>query len=189
MVEDMTKLTSVIDEYIGDRGLVVVKAFEGSGGKQVYIDTPKNILKKDLPPFPLLLQTFIDSSGGIADLAPGLHDLRVYALGGKIIGGALRQPKEGSLYSNTNLGGNIKLLEEDDIPQAAKDMTIKIDSKLKKYRRFYSADFMCANNKWYLIELNSKPGLCAKYQGSVGIRFQKELAAYMVSMADDPLKN
>ena len=174
------EVQAAMDQVPGD--MVVVKNPVGSGGKRVYIGTRSGIeIPKD-EIYPLIVQEFVDMSGGIPGLAAGIHDLRVLMAGSKIIGATLRQPREGSLFANVSKGATEKLLGYDEIPAEVRDIALQIDAQLQDLPRYYAADFARGKNGWKLIELNNRPGLFRKDNGPLAAGFMQSLAEYLVSL-------
>ena len=82
---------------------VIVKSLSGFGGKQVYKAENKRELKiiiDGIPDKNLLLQRYVQDCS----------DVRVFVMGGKVIGAVKRTPKEG-FRANYKLGGSIELYE------------------------------------------------------------------------------
>lgn len=166
--------------------MVVVKSLVGSGGKQVYIGTKESIMVPETEVYPLIVQEFIDMSGGIPGLAEGVHDVRVLIAGGSIIGATLRQPSAGSLYANVSKGGIEQLLSIEQIPAELIPITNDIDQKLCSrlgvFPRYYAADFALGKKGWKLVELNYKPGLFRFNTDKNAPGIINRFAEYMVSL-------
>lgn len=164
---------------------VVIKSLYGSGGDQVHIiDRPSinELVDSTVLHYPLIVQEFIDSSGGITGLVEGVHDIRVKILGGKIIGGHLRWPQlVGELRSNVALGGAEEMLDTDELPGELIKMTNEIDDHFKQFPRYYSADFIYDGGRYRLLELNGSPGLDPSSLGYKTKTITKQLAVYLVS--------
>lgn len=165
---------------------VVVKAPISNGGRDVIIAHVEDILsgKITLPDYPFIAQEFIETSHGIPGLVQGRHDVRVILLDGMPVGAAVRQPAEGQLLSNTNLGGSFRALKVAEVPPALLRFAKKIDARLPQKPRLYSADFMydAPQDKWYLVELNSRPGTMSSMAGEQGVKFQQVLVDYLINM-------
>ena len=147
---------------------VVIKPRYGSFGKGVSILPKKDVvngIRKNT-----VLQEFIDTSEGILGIK-SVHDLRTMIVDGKIDHCYLRIPKKGSLISNSSAGGKKIFVDPDDLPQRIKRKIKLIDSHFAHYGpRIYSIDVMQGpNEKIWLLELNSKPGVYY-YDGSKRIR-------------------
>ena len=74
----------------------------------------------------------------------------------------IRMPKAGSLKSNIASGGRQFSVPMDQIPQELYDLSTQIHEKLGvQHNDLYSLDFAyCLDEKrWYLIEINSAPGI------------------------------
>lgn len=139
---------------------IVVKPNDGACGRGVMIDTSTNILAAEHC-YPLLVQEFIDTSEGIPGVMKGTHDMRLVIIGGRLAYAEYRKPKSGSLISNVALGGSYYVIPDDMIPKEALDFGMSIDSRFTHIpSRLYTIDMVRSNEgRWYLIELNSSPGL------------------------------
>ncbi|MDR2336535.1 MAG: hypothetical protein LBE03_00305 [Candidatus Nomurabacteria bacterium] len=173
-----------IADVAGDGGKIVVKPYDKSGGEGIIIGEVSELMEK-LPDPPFLAQEFIETSGGVAGIAKGRHDVRVFLAGGKIVGGSVRQPLSGGYLSNTHQGGSMQFLTENELPNQAKKMALEVDSRLERLPRFYSADFFFSSvrNRWFLIELNGSPGLVPSDFGEVGQNLQQVLTMEILKVA------
>jgi hypothetical protein len=140
--------------------LAVVKPVDGWGGRDVFIG-PKGELAAKATAFPVIVQEFIDTSGGIPGVLEGPHDFRIMVADGEVIFTYAKIPAEGSLVSNIGLGGHVHVVPPAQRPLDAMLFVDRIDPLLAPYgRRFYSID--CGRDisgAWKLIEINSHPGL------------------------------
>jgi glutathione synthase/RimK-type ligase-like ATP-grasp enzyme len=135
-----------------------------------------------------VVQEFIDSSSGIHGLVDGVHDLRLYRIDGETVLGSVRTPAKGSLIANTNQGGTIAFFPVADLPEEALNIADIIDKKFEKYgSRYYSIDLIKGSKKWYVLEVNDRPGVPALYQSPDVDRFHNQLANCIVKAANNPL--
>ncbi|MDD4251071.1 MAG: hypothetical protein PHX27_02660 [Candidatus ainarchaeum sp.] len=136
----------------------------GSEGVEI-IDLNKNFKKNIKKSFKedFVLQEFIDTSKGIPKTKiKSTHDLRCVIINGAIEFCFVRMPKKGFIAS-IHRGANVISI---DPPKQVFPLIKKIDFFMKKFgNRFYSIDLFFSKNKFYLIELNSKPGF------GVGVEF------------------
>ncbi len=175
------EVSQAINAMTGE--MVVVKNPYGSGGSQVYIDLKEKIQIPVNETFPLIVQEFIDMSGGIEGLAAGIHDLRVLVAGGTVLGATIREPAKGKLHANVSLGGSEKLIHKTAIPQEVLDIVQDVDSQLESLPRYYAIDFAKGKQGWLMVELNNKPGLFRESTGELARSFMSGLADYLVSLA------
>jgi len=105
-----------------------------------------------------IVQEFLESKNGIPELGiNGRHDLRLIVLNGKIENCFVRKPAKHRLIANVSKGGKASILRK-KLPKKIVEIAKKIDSKMEKFGfRLYTADFIKSRNRFYLIELNSKP--------------------------------
>ncbi|MDR2524282.1 MAG: ATP-grasp domain-containing protein [Candidatus Nomurabacteria bacterium] len=159
--------------------IIVVKPLGKNGGRGVVVGNKENITVTE---FPVIAQEFIESSPGVANLADGRHDLRLYVVGGEVVLSSVRQPKPGSFLSNTSQGGEIKFASPEDLDAALLNTAQKLIAKLEKYGdSFYSLDFMFDGTKWWFIEMNDRPGFPALFQDENGeVKFFYEKFAQFI---------
>ena len=148
------ELLDALQKITGDQ--VVVKEAEGSGGSQVYIGTRDEVNAKVADDrFPVLAQTFMDTSVGVPGLVNGRHDFRMIMCGGELVGCYLRTPKDGEYRANVSKGGTMTYLSVNDIPAEAAEIAHQIDEQFKDGPRYYSVDMAHTAEGWRLIEVDS----------------------------------
>ena len=161
----------------------VVKPLNAEGGEGVVIGDDQTIL--DAPKeFPVLVQEFIDTSSGIAEIdgIDSHHDFRIIMINGEIIQAFVRTPPTGRLTANIAQGGSSHEIELEEIPNSARELTKKVDTKFTSYPRVYSIDLgFDQKGEPKLIELNSQPALFSKERGSSFAHFQEKLAEVLLS--------
>lgn len=146
---------------------IVAKPLDLNGGNGVTLHN-RNELNKNQT-FPVIMQEFIETNGGIDGMVNGRHDIRLYIIDGKATMCSIRQPKEGNWLSNTHQGGTIHFYNKSQInPELLKfaQPIIRIFDKMGG--KFYSVDFMHGNDSWYMVEMNDRPGMPALFQDSNG---------------------
>ncbi|MDD5054942.1 MAG: hypothetical protein PHZ00_01600 [Candidatus Peribacteraceae bacterium] len=140
--------------------LIVAKPPDGEGGKSIVIASAEDVLGASHV-FPLLVQEFLDTSGGIPGIAKGKHDLRIFSIRGEPLRCYVRQPKQGSYLANYQQGGSLFEVPVASVPADAMKLFRTVDAALRSFPdRVYAVDMgRNAAGEWKLIELNSKPGL------------------------------
>lgn len=158
IVRSEKELPAALKKIPGER--VVAKPAEGAGGKGVVIGSRDDILAA-AHAYPLILQEFIDTSGGIPGIIAGFHDLRFIIVAGILAVICVKTPKHGALVSNFTQGGTMTILDRGQVPLDAWEMVEQIDGRLDHFpSRFYSVDVgRRTDGEWTLIELNSPPGM------------------------------
>jgi predicted ATP-grasp superfamily ATP-dependent carboligase len=107
-----------------------------------------------------VVQPFIDTSHGIPGVCEGPHDLRLILFNGKPTLSFLRQPKAGGYISNVGQGGSLRSVDLAHIPTEAFDVAREVDAALQKFfPRVYTIDLVFGEEKVWVVELNSRPGL------------------------------
>ena len=146
---------------------IVAKPLDLNGGNGVTLYDRNNLNENQT--FPVIMQEFIETSGGIDGMVSGRHDIRLYIVDGKAIMCSIRQPKEGGWLSNTHQGGTIHFYNKSQINPELLDFAQPIIERFDKLGgKFYSIDFMHGNDRWYMVEMNDRPGVPALYQDTNG---------------------
>ncbi len=164
---------------------IVAKPVDGAEAKGVVIGSRDDVLAAKHV-YPIILQQFVDTSGGIPGIVEGVCDLRTIMIDGEVGLTYARQAKKGTLISNVSKGGKeIEVLPEQRPPEVieiAKDIDRRFQAMSK--HRVFSADMAPdKDGKWYLIELNSKPGLSPRSFGPTYPRYQELLVNALISAA------
>lgn len=148
---------------------MIVKTCFGSRGNGVYlIEDRKQLLEKmqELKMTPHLFQQFIAESRG--------KDLRVIVIGGKVLGGMLRQ-SESDFRSNVALGGKATTFA---VPQNVKDICEKCASVLGL--DYCGIDVLLTNdNNAYICEVNSNAFFFG-FEKATGLNVAKKYAEHIV---------
>lgn len=149
---------------------LIVKRCYGSRGEGVFlVENRSKLLEKmrELKTVPHLFQKFIPESRG--------RDLRVLVIGGKVIGGMLRQSK-GDFRSNVALGGEAKAYPVSD---EVKAICIKCAKILKL--DYCGIDVLFGKNGVpYICEVNSNAFFYG-FERATGINVAKAYAQYIVN--------
>ncbi len=163
-------------------GKVIIKPLTLNGGQGIVTCDSLLEVRDAKVVFPAMMQELIDASAGYPPIAKGVHDIRVYMLGERPALVSVRTPPEGSLISNTKLGGTIEFFETDVLDDRLQQWVTKIDAMLPvKGKRFYTIDLMFANDRFYLVELTERPGMPIQAQAPFIADFQAELMSYLTS--------
>ncbi len=141
---------------------IVIKPLHGSGGFGIFIGKKSDALKKRLT-YPVITQEFIKSTKGIPGFSQKdeIADLRLIYTDHKLVYALSRIAKKGSLFTNFHQGASAVLVPKNKIPSSVQTMAKNITKKLSPFKHnHYSLDFMFDNNnRLWLIEMNSRPGL------------------------------
>ncbi len=157
LVQNEDEVASALKELRTD--IIVSKPTALFGGEGIWIG--KRSDRPVITRFPMILQEFIDTSGGIPGICDGRHDLRLITFGDRLIDAYFRQPASPDGYlSNVALGGFIAQVPLEKIPTAARALAASVDASFINFPdRVYSSDMgLDRNGEWKLIELNSPPG-------------------------------
>lgn len=162
---------------------LAIKELDSNGGQKVFVGLFHEY-KDDLE-FPLIVQKFIDTSGGVPGLVEGMHDVRVAIYNGEVIHGLIRRPGESTLKANMKYGGESTALYVKDIPLELVNVIKEMDKKLERMGdRYYSADFGYNGKSWKLFELNAFPGLATvETDGEAVSEYMQLLAEHLVESA------
>jgi glutathione synthase/RimK-type ligase-like ATP-grasp enzyme len=161
MIEERKDLPEILSRINGD--WVVLKPFNGLKGIGIFIGPKSDALnfKFDEKYNRYIAQEYVDTAGGIPNLTPKRHDLRIVVINGKPIWCHIRVPAEGSHLANAAQGGTLTEIDYQAVPQSTKKIVEKV-SKLfsEKYDNpLYSLDFgIGKNGKPYIFEINDQMG-------------------------------
>lgn len=162
--ETMIATEENVEEMLEKYNMVVFKPRYGAMGSGVeFIEDIEEFEEPDEPQ-DFILQRFIKTEGFEPIGIEGPHDLRTHVINGEFQeGNYVRVPNEG-LKSNIAQGGDQIYIDNSDIPEEALNI---IDEVSEEFSRFnpsvFSVDFMMAEGRPWLVELNSKPGMYYHY--------------------------
>ena len=146
----------------------VLKSADGHGGKEVFLLQNEAELEKKLQ---------LLGSEGLLLQKPllGSSDLRVYVLGGEILGAVLRTPEPGAFKSNFSLGGSVRSFEVNDaLIFAVKEVL----SRLSRTPDFIGIDFLFDGESFVFNEVEDVVGTRMLYKTS-GPDAAKEFSRYI----------
>lgn len=158
-VASRKELEAMLAGWTGEK--VVAKPIDGHEGKGVVIGSPAEVLAAEHS-FPLLVQEFIDISGGIPGFCDKPHDYRTVIYNGVVGVTYIRTAPPGSFIANVSRGGSEIQVPADKRPAEAKAVVEQIDRRMAERfpKRVYSIDLgRDKSGRWYLIELNAKPAI------------------------------
>lgn len=167
---------------------VVLKPSDGWGGSKIWIG-PREQAMDHLEPFPVMIQEFIDTSGGIPGFPDLKHDFRIVVANGTPLLTFLRIPKEGSFIANVGRGGRVIIVPPEKRPAEAMALVPVIDAKLERFgNRMYSID--CGFDRsgvWKLIEFNDQPGLMTHEEcGAYADEYTEHLTEFLLHCVQHP---
>lgn len=156
-------------EKVGGTPLVL-KLLEGTQGLGVVLAETQNAATSVIEAFHglkarVIAQEFIKESGGA--------DIRVFIVGGTVVGAMRRQGKEGEFRSNLHRGGSASIIEltdeeENTALRAARAMGLGIAG----------VDMLQSSNGPLVLEVNSSPGL-EGIEGATNKDIAKEIIRYV----------
>lgn len=158
LVENQDALSARMAALTGDR--LVAKPLHGSGGEGVVI-ADRATLSQESFEYPIILQEFIDSSRGIANITPGYHDLRLVFVNDALIYSYIRIPRKGSLLANVAQGGKMQIVDPQDLPESLDPIIRDVQAGLSAFpNKIYTIDLMFdETGRPWIVELNTMPGI------------------------------
>jgi len=160
----------------------VIKPIDGEEGKNVFIGDNKYLISRPKT-YPILVQEFIDSSGGIPGIVEGIHDFRIAIMNGEIVYSFIRTPPTDSFLANVAQGGKQINVDVEKIPSSALALSADVDAKMSKYGdRFYGIDMALSSTGWKIIELNSQLGLDENKRHPIFIEVKKKLTKLLLKI-------
>jgi glutathione synthase/RimK-type ligase-like ATP-grasp enzyme len=161
IIEDKEKLPEILSQIESD--WVVLKPFNGLKGIGIFIGGKVDALKFkfDEKYNRYIAQEFVNTSGGIPGITPGMHDLRIVIVNGKPVWCHVRVPAKGSLLANAAQGGNLTEVDFEIVPESIKNVVTKVSTIFSE--RFdnplYSLDFGVGKGGIpYIFEINDQMG-------------------------------
>lgn len=152
------------EEMLEKYDMVVFKPRYGASGEGVGFIEDIDEFDEPEKSEDFILQRFIETEGFEPANVEGPHDLRTHVINGELqTGNYVRVPNEG-LKSNIATGGNQIYIDNDQIPGKALEIIEEISEEFSRFDpSIFSVDFMMAEGRPWLVELNSKPGMYYHY--------------------------
>jgi prokaryotic glutathione synthetase, ATP-grasp domain len=185
VVNNQAELERAVADLPGK--MAVVKTPTGNSGLGVFVGLKQDFNYAEFnKPFPLQVQEFIETEGGIPGIVEGRHDFRVVTMNGEAIVATLRTPPQDGFKSNIGYGGFTRLVDVSEIPADLKELVAQIDAKLATIstERFYSADFGLTSQGWRLFEVNAMPGTLNRERGEPAVYYQQKLVEFLASVTE-----
>ena len=158
---------------------VVLKPYNGLKGFGVFIGPKEKAVgfnfEKKYKHY--IAQEFVDTSGGIANITPGMHDLRVAIVNAKAVWSHVRVPEKGSFMANAAQGGILTEVDYSKVPESIKKIVGEIAEKFNigYDNPAYSLDFgIGKDNAPKIFEINDQIGF-PKWEMKARDAFLKEL--------------
>lgn len=152
------KFSAYVDKIATPK--VVLKPNIGSQGKGVVIQEKTELPKTLSIEQDQIIQSFIESSNGIKNIADSVHEIRVTVVDREIAYIYAKIAGDGQLLCNVSQGGKMKIVDEKDTPEEILSITKNIISKLDSFEGLvYSVDFSKdKDGQMKIIEMNARPG-------------------------------
>jgi len=151
---------------------VIVKTPYGSYGNGVQIVESKRALKSTLDwrhNIMYMIQEFVKYTKG--------EDVRVFVIGGKVMGAMIRKAKKGEFRSNIELGGVGSPVE---ITEEEKDISLRSVQALDL--AYGGVDIMRSRNGPVVLEVNSNPGF-KELERATGADIAGSIVEYAIDYA------
>jgi hypothetical protein len=163
----------------------VIKPITGQEGHGIMIAAPAALKTKFPSSLPVVVQEFLDTSGGVPGIMQGSHDLRVALFDGEIIYSYLRTPPPGKLTANVAQGGKFFMVEPRQLPVELFPIIQEIDHTLAHVgHRFYGIDFGITPGGPKIIEMNARLGLLPNQDSPAFVVLKKKLARTFAQMSE-----
>lgn len=171
-----------VEQMLEKYDKVVVKPLSAHAGEGVKVIDSISEFEEDNDS---IVQQFIDSSTGIEKLGiEGIHDLRVVVVDSNPVLAYVRQPDSGYV-ANVSLGGSMEFVSIDEIPESAMKIVEQVAESFEDQDNFVCGVDMIFDreNKPWILELNSKPGMSFYHDEETKERKQPYLEAVAKSLA------
>ncbi len=142
---------------------VVLKPYNGLKGFGVFIGPKEKAVgfKFEKKYKHYIAQEFVDTSGGIPNITPGMHDLRIAIVNAKAVWSHGRFPEKVSFMANAAQGGILTEVDYSEVPESIKKIVGEIAERFyKDYDNpAYSIDFgIGKDNVPKIFEINDQIG-------------------------------
>ncbi|MBI2066377.1 hypothetical protein HYT60_02650, partial [Candidatus Woesebacteria bacterium] len=158
---------------------VTLKPYNGLKGLGVFIGPKEKAVgfKFEKRYRHYIAQEFVDTSGGIPNITPGMHDLRIAIVNAKAVWSHVRVPEKGSFMANAAQGGILTEVDYSEVPESIKKIVGEITERF--YVGYdnpaYSIDFGIGDNGVpKIFEINDQIGF-PKWEMKQRDVFLKEL--------------
>ncbi len=181
-VENKGKLADALKELRTER--VTLKPLSGFGGFNVLIGSREEVSAKNTM-YPCIVQEFVDTSGGIPDIVDEMHDFRIISLNGAVGLCYIRTPPPGMFTANVSQGGKEIEVPPEKIPPEPLQALAEVDRVFSKYLpRIYTVDMgRDKSGKWFVFEINGKPGFSPMETGESYPPFYRKLGGLLLENA------
>lgn len=137
----------------------------------------------------MLVQEYIDSSGGIPWLVIGKHDLRVVLLWNTIDHLTVRQPSDSKEFrSNVAVWWTETIFPCEALPKELEKLILVLQERLQLSHELCSLDFSYSTEekRWYCIEINASPWIeYTEQQRIFATGYYTRLAKYFRSLSGE----
>jgi len=182
LANNLKELRNYLLEISGS--IKVTKPIHGSCGKDIFIGNDDFLLKQKHN-WPILVQSFLDTSVGMKGVFTGIHDLRLGILNGEIVFSFVHLAAKDSYLANISQGASVLDIPLDSLPSSVRDLVLKIDREFTDFRyRYYSIDLAFVSNQPWLIELNSSPSIIPDSQGKIYQEFKRKLIKSLINFSN-----
>lgn len=163
---------------------VTLKPLSGWGGFNVIIGAREEVIQKNKQ-YPCIVQEFIDTAQGIDGLVDGMHDFRIVSLNGEVGLSYIRTPPPGMFTANVSQGGREIEVPPDAVPPEPHRILAEVDRAFSTYTpRIYTVDMgRDRDGRWYVFEINAKPGFSPMETGSSYPPFYRKLCSLLLDAA------
>ncbi len=155
-------------EYVGEFP-VIVKSVKGARGEGIF-------LVKNRTDFERLLEGEIENWNEylVQEYLPIEYDIRVFVVGGKVLGAIKRSKAENDFRTNASVGGSA---EKFDLTDEMKDIALRA-TKAMSYE-VAGVDIIQIENEIYILEVNIAPQW-KKFKEVIGVNPASEIIDYLI---------
>ncbi len=188
LVQSFEEARTKVAKLEGER--IVLKPQFGEQSEGVYI-IKKEALEVSLYENwkNIIVQEFIDSSGGIPNLAEGVHEININMVNGNFAGARIKNMHEGvfvATVTGAKGGCEVHGIPFKKVPKDLWEIIKKLDKELERFNpRIYRADFAKGTQGYRLIEINSRPGVThPEKEGELYWDFNGQIIESLISYLD-----